>query len=403
MIRYVLYLRSLAAAGEAAIELGLVVVVWQATHSGLALGGMLAIPWMASLISQGLAPLWIDRVERLVVMQWANRLRTILAAIAGIVLIDLNTGIVIELLAILLAGIAMSQNAHNDAFQALTPTIAQAAPFDLRTLVSRIQMAESLAAGGIYASGALWLLGGGSPAMLWAIAAGAFGLAGIMRLPRQTPVSAASAPSVPLTGRSDPGAYRVIGTFWRDQPIVLMWTLISVVLAGAFVGANVLLAPALSQLWGVSVARGYGWVLLAIAVGGVFGGKIVDNRRWNRLVLARQVQIAVSSLGLIFIAASLVHHVLSALGLLILSGIAAALMARAVALTIQAAAPEAIRGRVMAIRALGMLLGAGVGSVIAGMFVQWAGPQVALMGWGLGLMGLGISVPLIQRRIIIFI
>ena len=399
MIHRVLYLRSLAAAGEAAIELSLVIVVWQVTHSGLALGGMLAIPWMASLVSQSLAPLWIDRVGRLVVMQWANRIRAILAVIALIVLIGLNTGVAIGLLAILLAGIAMSQNAHNDAFQALTPTIAQAASLDLRRLISRIQMAESLAAGGIYASGALWLLGGGSPAMLWAVAAASFGLAGIGRLaPTATP-----APSLPLTGHSDPGAYRVIGTFWRSHPVVLIWTLISVVLSAAIVGANVLLAPALSQLWGVSVARGYGWVLLAIAVGGVFGGKIVDNRRWNRLVLARQVQIAVSSLGLIFIAESLVHHVLSALGLLILSGIAAALMARAVALTIQDAAPEAIRGRVMAIRALGMLLGAGVGSIVAGIFVQWAGPQVALMGWGLGLMGLGISVPLIQRRIIIFI
>ena len=385
MIRRVLHLRSFAAAGEAAIELSLVVVVWQVTHSGLALGGMLAIPWMVSLASQGLAPLWIDRVGRLVVMQWANRIRAILAAIAAIALIGLNTGTaLLGLLAGLLAGIAMAQNAHNDSFQALTPTIAQAAPLDLRTLVSRIQIAESLAAGGIYALGALWLLDGGSPAMLWAVAAGAFGLAGIRRL------ALASAPSLPLTGHSDPGVYRAIGTFWHDHPGVLIWTLISVVLAGAIAGANVLLVPALSQLWGVSVAGGYGWVLLAIAVGGVVGGKMVGHPRWNRLALAQRVQIAVSGLGLIFIAVSLVHHIVIALELLMLSGIAAALMARAVALTIQEAAPEAMRGRVMAIRALGMLLGAGVGSVIAGMFVQWWGAQTALTGWGLGLVGLAI-------------
>ena len=173
--------------------------------------------------------------------------------------------------------------------------------------------------------------------------------------------------------------------FWRDiaegfrfiqnHSVVFGLTVVS---AGMFlaVGAiNTLLAPLSRSLWHVSSAH-YVWLLLAIALGSLISGIIIERGRLAERFSARTlVTVGFALTGVGFGAVDLAPTWTVGLGCMFVAGLGNAVYGSFLMVWVQRVTPTAVRARVLALRGVGNGLGGALGSVLMG----WAASALGVV------------------------
>lgn len=383
--------RSLAAGGDAMIEVAIALVILHRTHSPAALGLVLSMPWWAGIISHLTSTAWIDRVSRRTILIWGDILRGIL--VLAIVAIPSLIGDTVAYF--FLFGVAAL---YNNAFQAMTPVLSRDA---LKGMIGLIQQWESLAAAAAYIIVSIGFVRASTIPWIFSLAALLFAVSafriGTIKTEKSAWLPHEEAPSAPTSIRQQYG--EGFAAFRNNR--TLSWlTGISFLGAALVFGANVLTAPAMRRLWHQPTTR-YGWALLAIAIGQWLGGKLLTTTKVQNMTLKSRIVVGFSGLSLAFLALGTWHEIAVALIILVGAGTANAMASRAVSQWIQTYTPKNILGRVMSLRGLFLISGAGIGSLLAGIFATRFGLVTTFYSWGI--LGLVIvltagAVPFIQTQ-----
>ncbi len=166
--------------------------------------------------------------------------------------------------------------------------------------------------------------------------------------------------------------------FIRSQGLVLGLTLVS---AGMFlaVGAlNTLLAPLSRSRWHVSSAH-YVWLLLAIALGSLVSGVIIERARLAERLSSRVlVTVGFILTGVGFGAVDLASTWEVGLGCLFVAGLGNALYGSFLMAWVQRVTPIAVRARVLALRGVGNGVGGAMGALLTGFLAASVGLVLAV-------------------------
>ncbi len=161
--------------------------------------------------------------------------------------------------------------------------------------------------------------------------------------------------------------------FMQKNGVVMGLTLVS---AGTFlaVGAiNTLLAPLSRSLWHVSSAH-YVWLLLAIALGSLVSGVIIEHGRLAERLSSRVLVTAGFVLtGVGLGAVDLARTWIVGLVCLFVAGLGNALYGSFLIAWMQRVTPTAVRARVLALRGVGNGLGGVLGAFLTGMVASALG------------------------------
>ncbi len=383
--------RALAAGGDAMIEVAIALLILHRTHSPAALGLVLSMPWWAGIISNLTSTAWIDRVSRRLILVWGDILRAIL--VIAIAVIPSLIGDTVAYF--LLFGVAAL---YNTSFQAMTPVLSGD---KLKTMIALIQQWESLAAAAAYLMVSVGFVRPSTIPWIFSVAAILFVLSALRIGTIKAAVNAwhpqGDFPTAPTSTRKQ---YSEGFAAFRKNPTLSWLTVISFFGAVLVFGFNVITAPAMRRVWHQPTAH-YGWALLAIAIGQWVGGKLLSTEMVQKMTSKMRVVIGFSGLSLGFLALGIWHEILVALLILAVGGIANALASRAISQWIQTHTPKNILGRIMSLRGLFLISGAGIGSLAAGVVVTRFGVITTFYSWGV----LGIlivlavgAIPLLQPQ-----
>ncbi len=375
-MRLIVTVRALMAVGDALIEVGIALLILARSRGNVAvLGLVLALPWLAGLTSQlGSLP-WIDRASRRVILIWSVGLRVILVmALAAMPSVPLD--------AIAFFLIFLTASPADVALHALIPDMAhdEAGVRKINITIQQWEpVAQALAYGvaGILFVGHFLAWGMGLAALPFILALGAtVGL--------QVGASTPTAASPPIK--------EVVGVFRRDR-LLSRLTVLSGLAAFFALGANVLTAPAMSSLWHQPTAH-YAWALFAIAGGQWLGGQYL--RHGHPLMLRAQLVLGFIGLTAMFGLLAASNGLLLALPSLVLGGFANALFARAIVIWVQSRIQPELLGRVLTTRGIVMLVGAGLGTLVAGWLGQTLGIRTTFTLWAGG----GMILTMLAARLL---
>ena len=373
--------RSLTAGADALVEVGIALLILRRSGGNIGVLGMvLALPWAAGLLSQLSAIGWIDRLPKKFILIVGSFIR------AGLVLIlALIPWVGADAFFYFLLFVVASPS--DTALHAMIPAIAPNAE-GIRAINNKIQQWEPLAQGTAYILAGVLFAG---RLLTWGMGLAAVPLliAGLVAL--RLPAVATSANSQTPTPTTS------LWQTFRQSPMLIILTAISFGSSFLVLGANVLLAPAMHRMWDQPTAH-YAWALLAIGGGQALGGYYLTHGA--RLSFSRQILIGFTGFmaGLTMLAMS--HSVWLALPTLIFMGTFNALFSRAIAIEIQSTTSQEILGRVLSVRGLIMIIGAGLGTLAAGWIGEMAGVRAAYEIWEVvGLLGLFVLVAILNARV----
>lgn len=376
MMRRVVALRALLAAGDAVVEVGMALLILSRTHNTLVFGLIMAVPWWAGLAAQVSSGIGIDQIHP----------RTLIAlslAARGVLVIALCVIPGVWWAAGIFFLIMFGAPPANTAVALWEAHLTQHRGDALQGLTSRVQQGEAVAQIVAYLS--MGWLGRVIPGLALIIAIVPWGIgwgvsyAGSWETPAPSAIqrSGGTTPRLHLTR---PAQY-----------------LIAVSGAAAFIvfGANALLAPAVVRLWQQSAAH-YAWVVIALSAGHGLGGRLTQHRRFRTLGHQLTAGLGGMALGLAGLAAMGWPGIL---GVVAVTGLANALFAKALLQWFQQHVPSAQLGRTLAWRGVVMALAAGGGAVVAGGFGQSFGLRIAFALWSLSGALLTVAVGVGMRRI----
>ena len=377
--------RSLSAGGDAMIEVAIALLILHRTHSPAALGLVLSMPWWAGILSNLTSAAWIDRVSRRLILIWGNILRALVVLVLAVIPSLWGDTIAYFFLFVVVAF-------YNNAFQAMTPVLAGN---NLKNMISLIQQWESLAGAAAYIVVSVGFVRPQTIPGIFIIAAILFVVSAVrVATVKVDQAQWRSRENSALTTTSAQQQYAEALSAFRANRTLSWLTGISFLGAVLVFGANVLTAPAVSRLWHQPTAR-YGWALLAIAIGQWLGGKLIGTPQVQKLTAKDRILIGFSGLSLAFLALATWHVIFVALVILVLEGLANAMASRAISEWIQAHIPKQVLGRVMSLRGILLISGAGIGSLVAGLSATHFGVMTAFYSWG----ALGIIIVLMTTLI----
>ncbi len=363
-MRRIVAVRALMAAGDALIEVGIALLILARDHGNVAvLGLVLALPWLAGLAAQlGSLP-WIDRVSRRAIVGWSVGLRAVL-----VVALAWMPSVALDAAAFFLIFLTASP-----ATVALHALIAVVSPSEdgVRKINISIQQWEPIAQALAYGVAGILFVG---HRMAWGMELAALpfvvALVVAMGLPIGSPAPTAT-----------PQPLKEVVAVFRQDRLLARLTILSGLAAFLVLGANVLTAPAMRVLWNQPTAH-YGWALLAIAAGQWLGGLYL--RHGHPLELRRQLVLGFMGLTAMFGLLAVSNGLWLALPALAMGGFANALFARAIVVWIQSHIQGEVLGRVLTVRGIIMLVGAGAGTVLAGWLGQTLGIRPTFLIWAGG-------------------
>lgn len=376
--------RSLAAGGDAMIEVAIALLILHRTHSPAALGLVLSMPWWAGIVSHLTSTAWIDRVSRRLILIWGDILRAVI--VLAIAIIPSLVGDTIGYF--LLFGVAAL---YNSAFQAMTPVLSGS---HLKGMISLIQQWESLASAAAYIIVSVGFVKSNTIPWIFALAAVLFIFSALR-------IGTISVDKTSWQPHEDPSAmatstqqqYREAFIAFQANRTLSLLTVVSFFGAALVFGANVLTAPAMHRVWHQPTAR-YGWALLAIAIGQWLGGRIIGTPKVQQLTSKGRIIIGFSGLSVAFFALGTWHFLAIAMVILVAAGTANAVASRAISEWIQTYTPKHLLGRVMSLRGLFLISGAGLGTLLAGVVANHFGVITTFYSWAV-LGGLIVSATIL--------
>ncbi len=363
-MRRLVAVRALMAMSDALIEVGIALLILMRAHGNVTvLGLVLALPWLAGLTSQLGSLSWIDRVSRRAVLVWSVGLRALMVIILAVM-----PSVPLDALAFFLIFLAAAPG--DTALHALIPAIALDEA-GIRTVNIKIQQWEPLAQAAAYGVAGILFVG---HFLSWGmgLAALPFLLALVVAVGLPVGIPALTARPQPLK--------EVLEIFQQNRTLTSL-TFLSGLAAFVALGANVLTAPAMSRLWHQPTAH-YAWALLAIAAGQWLGGQYL--RHGHPMMLRTQLLWGFTGLTVMFGLLAASNGLLLALPALVLGGFANALFARAIVIWVQSRIQPELLGRVLTARGIAMLVGAGLGTLVAGWLGQTLGIRTTFVLWAGG-------------------
>jgi MFS family permease len=355
--------------GDNFTEVALALFVLALTHQDVAaLGLVLAMVYVPNVALGWLVTGMIDRVDKRTVLVAADLIRA--ALVASIPLIHTYSWTVVAVFLMYTCSAA-----YRPSLRGVQPQVA-GSPAILRRSGARQQAYYSMADIGSYlAAAAVIFLWGLTPAF-WIDAAtylGASILVLAIRVPAEVwrPHHAAAA----RFSRQLAEGYQYV----RDHAIVAQLTIISAAATFGVGALNTFTAPLSQSVWHVS-SHHYVWLVLAMAIGGLVSGGVLEKYalmdRWGFRTL----------IGLGFALTGIGYGLTVAMptwwagwGLFLAVGFGNGLFGTAVVTWVQQVAPDHIRARVLSVRGVGLGAGGALGAWLGGLMAVHLGLAGAIV------------------------
>lgn len=376
--------------GDRIHQVALVFLITRTTNaSPLALGVVFAAMTVPSFLVGPMAGVLVDRWDRKHVMVASDLLR------AGLVsLIPVASGLHVGLVVFLVFLLAVVSSFFRPARVAALPRVVP--DEDLLTANSAMWVADTVSDPAGYALGGLFV------AFLGPSLALAFWIDGASYLASAALVAAVAIPGIARAGVGAGQVASLRGEMvegWRflRGEAVLFATTIQAAIAEYGLGALTALSPLLVaalQLGGTDAPTAYGLFEMAMGLG-LVGGGIVLGGLATRLPKGPSIVVAFTTLGLALAALALARNLPLALVLAFVVGVANVTFVLPSQTLFQQRAPEAMLGRVVAIRLAMVNAVLAVAMVTSGALAQAFGLHPVLLACGLltavaGLAGLAV-------------